>query len=50
MMFFFLRVGAENRRIRAVGPHDALRPRYFLPNPPPVAWDSSRFAIAVCAA
>ena len=50
MMIFFLRAGAENRRTRVVGPHDALMPRYFLPNPPPVAWASSRFAIAVCAA
>lgn len=50
MMLFFLRVRAENLRTRALDPHDALRPRYFLPNPPPVAWASSRFAIAVCAA
>ena len=50
MMLFFLRVRAENRRARALDPHDALRLRYFLPNPPPVAWASSRFAIAVCAA
>lgn len=50
MMLFFLRVKAENRHTRALDPHDALRLRYFLPNPPPVAWASSRFAIAVCAA
>lgn len=50
MMLFFLRARAENRRTRALDPHDVLRPRYFLPNPPPVAWASSRFAIAVCAA